>query len=94
MYHQNNLRNFWRTLEKPLINCEMNLILTLSLTCLITNSTGAGRFAITETKYYVPVVTLSTQGDATLLQQSKPGFKRTTNWNRYELDPKVCAPNQ
>ena len=50
----------------------MNLILTLSSTCLITNSTGAGRFAITETKYYVPVVTLSTQGDATLLQQPKP----------------------
>ena len=34
------LSNFWRTLEMPLINCEVNLILTWS-TCVITNSTGA-----------------------------------------------------
>ena len=54
------LSNFWRTLEMPLINCEVNLILTWSSTCVITNSTGAGRFAITDTKLYVPVVTLST----------------------------------
>ena len=31
-----------------LINCEINLILTWSSTCAITNSAGAGRFAITE----------------------------------------------
>ena len=42
----------------PLINCEVNLILTWSSTCVITNSTGAERFAITDTKRYVPVVTL------------------------------------
>ena len=50
-----------------LINCEVNLILTGSRDCVITNSTGAGKFAITETKLYVPVVTLSTQGNAKLL---------------------------
>ena len=33
--------NFWRTLEIPLINCEVNLILTWSSTCVIINSTGA-----------------------------------------------------
>ena len=48
----------------PLFNCEVNLILTLSSTCVITNSTGAGRFAIAHTKFYVPVVTLSTQDNA------------------------------
>ena len=62
------LSNFWRILEMPLINCEVNLILTWSSTCVITNSTGAGRFAITDTKLYVPVVTLSTQDNAKLLQ--------------------------
>ena len=36
------LSNFWRTLEMPLINCEVNLILTWSSTCVITNSTDAG----------------------------------------------------
>ena len=78
------LSNFWRTLEMPLINCEVNLILTWSKDCVITNSTGAGKFKITETKLYVPVVTLSTQDNAKLLQQLKSDFKRTINWNKYE----------
>ena len=61
------LSNFWRTLEMPLINCEVNLILTWSSTCVVTDSNGAGRFAITDTKLYVPVVTLSTQENTKLL---------------------------
>ena len=68
----------------PLFNCEVNLILTWSIHCAITNSTGAGKFAIIETKFYVPVVTLSTQGNAKLLQQLKSGFKRTNNWSKYQ----------
>ena len=43
------LSNFWRTLEMLLINCEVNLILTWSKECVITNSTGEGKFKITET---------------------------------------------
>ena len=54
------LSNFWRTLKMPLINCEVNLILTWSSTCVITLSKCAGRFTITHTQLYVPVVTLST----------------------------------
>ena len=42
------LSNFGRTLEMPLIPCEVSLILTWSSTCVITNSTGAGRFTITD----------------------------------------------
>ena len=42
----------------PLINCEVNLIVTWSKDCVITNSTGEGKFALTEAKLYVPVVTL------------------------------------
>ena len=60
----------------PLINCEVNLELTWPKDCLITNCTGEGKFQITETKLYVPVVTLSTQGNTKLLQQLKSGFKR------------------
>ena len=55
------LSNFWRTLEMPLINCKVNPILTWSSTCVITNSNDAGTFEITDTKLYVPVVTLSTE---------------------------------
>ena len=65
----------------PLINCEINLILTWSSTCVITNSTGVGRFEITDRKLYIPVVTLSTQDNAKLFQQLKSSFKRTMNWN-------------
>ena len=62
------LSNFWRTLEIPLINCEVNLILTWSKDCVITSSEGEEKFAITETKFYVPTATLSTQDNAKLLQ--------------------------
>ena len=54
------LGNFWRTLEIPLINCEVNLILTWSANCIImyTNVVNQGvTFEKTETNLYVPVVT-------------------------------------
>ena len=86
--------NFWRTLEMPLINCEVNLILTWSKDCVISSATGETKFKITETKLYVPVVTLSTQDNAKLLQQLKSGFKRTINWNKYESNIKTFAQNR
>ena len=88
------LINFWRTLEMPLINCEVNLILTWSKDCVITNSTGEGKLQITETNIYVPVVTLSTQDNAKLLQQLKSGFKRTINWSKYESSVKTFGKNR
>ena len=57
------LCNFWRTLEMPLINCEINLILNWSVNCVIVsiNITNQGAmFTITETKIYVPLATLAT----------------------------------
>ena len=74
-----HLSNFWKALEMPLTNCEVNSILIWSSTCFITNSTGAGRFAINDAKLYIQVVTLSAQDNAKLLQQLKSGFKRTIN---------------
>ena len=65
------LSNFWRTLEMPFINCEVNLILMWPSTCVITNSDGAGTFAISDAKLYTPVVTLSTQENTKFLQQLK-----------------------
>ena len=85
---------FWRTLEMPLINCEVNLILTWSKDCVITNSTGEGKFAITKTKLYVPVITLSTKDNEKLLQQLKSGFKKTISWNKYESSIKTVAQNR
>ena len=88
------LSNFWRALEMPLINCEVNLILTWSKNCVITNSTGEGKFEITVTKLYVPVVTLSTKDNEKLLQQLKSGFKKTISWNKYESSIKTFAQNR
>ena len=76
------LRNFGRTLEMSLINYEVNLILTWSENCVMSSATGKAKFAIINAKFYVPVVTLSTQDNAKLHQQLKPGFKRTNNWNK------------
>ena len=77
----------------PLINCEVNLILTWSSTCVITDSTAVGKFAITDTKLYVPVVTFSTQDNSKLLQQLKSGFKRVISWNKYSSKPELLAQN-
>ena len=85
------LSKFWRALEMSLINCEVSVFLTWSSTCIVTNFTGEGRFAITDTKLYLPIVTLSTQDNAKLLQQLKSGFRRTINWNKCQSDPKTNA---
>ena len=87
------LSNFWRTLEMSLINCEVNRILAWSSTYVIINSTGAGTFEITDTKLYVPVVTLSTQDNSKLLQQLKSGFKRVITWNKYLSKPELVVQN-
>ena len=87
------LSNFWRTLEMPLIKCEINLTLTWSSTCVITNSNGVGTFAITNTKLYVPVVTLSTQENTKFLQQLNSVFKRVINWNKYLSKPELLRRN-
>ena len=87
------LSNFLGTFEMPLINCEVNLTLTWSPNCVITNSTGEGKFEITDTNLYVPVVTLSTQDNAKLLEQVKSGFKRVINWNKHLPKPTLLAQN-
>ena len=100
------LSNFWRTLNMPLINCEINLILTWSENCVLTNKATRdavpaqggnpavaavdnptnATFKITDTKLYVPVVTLSKENDIKLLEQLKSGFKRTIKWNKYRSE--------
>ena len=59
-----NLSNFWKTLEMPLINCEVNFILAWSEKYVIVSTDAANqnaRFAVTDTKLYVPVINLSQQ---------------------------------
>ena len=77
------LSNFWRATEMPLINCETSLILTSSAKCVMSKAATnqATTFATTHSKHCDLAVTLSTQDNAKLFQQSRSGFKRTINWN-------------
>ena len=87
------LSNFWRNLEMPLINCEVELILT----CVIVNTDVAARnptFTITKTNPFVPVVTLSTQDNAKFLPQLKSGFKRTISFSNKYLRNKNLAKQE
>ena len=62
--------------------------------CVISSATGETKFKITDTKLYVPVVTLSIQDNVKLLQQLKSGFKRKINWNKYQTNVSTERTNQ
>ena len=57
------------------------------------NNPENGTFQITDTKLYVPVVTLSREYDTKLLEQLKSGFKRTIKWNKYRSQMTVQPQN-
>ena len=81
----------------PLINCEIELILSWSRDCVIIYTDVDEQnptFTITETNLYVPVVTLSTQDNAKLLPKLKNGFKRKISWNKYLAKLELLARNQ
>ena len=73
------LCNIWKTLEMHLINCEINLVLTWSEKCVLSNNTKATILAKTDAKHYVLAVTLLTQDNAKLLHQSTLGFETNIN---------------
>ena len=81
------LSNFWGTIKMSLINCEINLDLSMSEKCVIVPVTLANQgatFSITDTKLYVPIVILSIQDNIKLLKQLKSDFKRRINWAKYQ----------
>ena len=90
------LSNVWRTLEMPLINREINLDLNWSKKSVVvaTNTDQATTLLITDTKLYVPVLTLLTQDNTKLLEILKSSFKRTINRNKYQSKKSTERPNQ
>ena len=87
------ISNFFRSLEMPLVNCKVDLELSWKKDCLISRANVANNFLfkITDTKLYVPVVTLSTKDNSNLTKQLNDGFKRTVYWNEYKAVPKANA---
>ena len=73
--------SFFRSLEMPLVNCKINLELAWHKDCMISSADAAGgqvvSFMITNTKLYVPIVTLSTKESNNLTKQLNEGFKIT-----------------
>ena len=100
-----HLSNFWRALNIPLINCEVELILTWSKNCFLADMTvdadvdsatvapSSAGFKITNTKLYVPVVTFSKENDTKFLEQLKSRFKRTIKWNKYRPQMTIQSQN-
>ena len=94
-----HLSNFWKTLNIPLINCEIELILNCSKNCVLAYMTIANNpptgleFENKDTKLYVPVVSLSKENDIKLLDQLKSGFKRTVQWNKYRSQMTIQSNN-
>ena len=50
-------------------------------------------FTITDTKLYVPVITLSAENDYKLLEQLKTGFNRKIKWSKYRSEVSNQAKN-
>ena len=76
------LSNFWRSLEMPLINCKIHLELNWSKDCVMSTIADT-TFKITNTKLYVPIVTLSSKDNAKLVKLLEDGFNRPVYWNEY-----------
>ena len=78
------LSNFWRSLETPLIYCKIEFSWKLYGNCILSRAVTAATFAITDTKLYVPVVTLKVEDNAKLSKLLSEGFKRTVYCNKYQ----------
>ena len=103
------LGNFWRTLNIPLIGCEVFLELKWNKNCVITsleqrqvdagppvvrnNAPTGATFSIIDCKLYVPVVTLSKDDEIKLLTNLKSGFQREIIWNKYRSQMTTEASN-
>ena len=77
-----------------LINCDINLMFTWSTNCVIYKVDKTTNFAVTDTKLYAPLVSLSAQDNTELLKQLKSDIKRTINWNKYQSRVSTQAQNQ
>ena len=67
----------------PLINCKIHFELNWSKDCVM-SSIAATTFKITNTKLYVPIVTLSSKYNAKLVKFLDSGVNRPVYWNEYQ----------
>ena len=82
------LRDFWRSLEMPLINCKIHLELNWIEDCILSSAGDSAKLKITDAKLHVPIVTLSTKDYVNLTNVLSNGFKRSVYWNIYQTIPR------
>ena len=68
----------------PLINCKIKLNLTWKKECVLSTAADDAVFIINDTKLYVPVVTMSKEGNKDFIEQQNKGFQRSIYWNEYK----------
>ena len=77
------ISNFFRLLERPLINCKIHFEISWTKNSVMSSVVGATTFQITSTKFYVAIVTLPTKENLKLTKQLNDGFKRSVYWNEH-----------
>ena len=70
------LNNFFRSLEMPLINCKIKLNLIWKKECVLSTAADDTAFVISDTKLYVPVVTLSKKDNKDFIKQQNKEFSK------------------
>ena len=78
------MENSWNA-----IDCEFRR----NLKCIVSSADGKRKFAITDTKLYVPVITLSTEDNIKLLKRLESGFKTKINWNKSQSQWEIKNKN-
>ena len=77
------LSNFWRSLEIPLINCNVHLQPNWTEVCIVSRAGDSAKLEITDAKLHDPIITLSSKDSVNLTKQISEGFKRSACWNSY-----------
>ena len=67
-----------------MINCKIRLELNWPKDCVMSNIAEVTKLKITNTKLYVPIVTLSRKDNVKLVKLLEEGFKRPVYWNEYQ----------
>ena len=102
------LINLLRSLDLPLINCKTELNLSIiteasktygavpntnQVRYHVTSQKARATFQISNTKLYVPVVTLLINDNIKFLQNIKQGFKRTISCKKYRSEITTQSKN-
>ena len=77
-----------------LMNCKIEFSLKWYENCILSSAWTAATFTITDTKLYVPIVTLKTEDNTKLSKLLSEGFKRSIYWNKYEIISKNYDDNE